>query len=67
MQKLSVVDIIALVVLVIGGLNWGIIGLWPEMNVVDMIFGMSIARIIYVVVGVAALYVAWLWMKLERK
>lgn len=67
MQKLNVVDIIALVLLVVGGLNWGIMGLWTDVNVVEMIFGIAISRIIYIVVGVAALYVAWLWMKLERK
>lgn len=66
MQKLKTVDIVALVVLVVGGLNWGLIGL-AQVNVVDMIFGSMLSRLIYIVVGVAAVYVAWLWMKLERK
>ncbi len=67
MQKLTIIDVVSLVLLVVGGLNWGIMGLWPSVNVVDTIFGMAISRLIYVVVGLAALYVAWLWMKLERK
>lgn len=66
MQKLTTVDIIALVLLVVGGLNWGLIGV-SGVNIVEMIFGMSLSRIIYLLVGAAALYVAWLWMKLERK
>ena len=66
MSKLTTLDIIALVLLVIGGLNWGLVGL-AGVNVVDMIFGMTLSRLIYVVVGLSALYVAWLWMKLERK
>jgi uncharacterized membrane protein YuzA (DUF378 family) len=67
MQKLTTVDIIALVLLVIGGLNWGLVAL--GYNLVDMIFGMGsmLARLIYILVGLSALYVAWLWMKLERK
>lgn len=68
MQKLTTVDVVALVLLVIGGLNWGLVGL-ANVNLIDWIFGsMSmLSRLIYIVVGVAAVYVAWLWMKLERK
>ena len=69
MQKLTTVDVIALVLLVIGGLNWGLLGLTGNVNLVDWIFGsMSmLSRLIYIVVGLSAVYVAWLWMKLERK
>jgi len=68
MQKLNVLDMISLVLLVVGGLNWGLIGL-VDFNLVDMIFGsMSmLSRLVYIVVGLSAVYVAWLWMKLERK
>ncbi len=68
MSKLTTVDIVALVLLVVGGLNWGLVGI-ADTNLVDMIFGVGsmLSRLIYIVVGVAALYVAWLWMKLERK
>lgn len=68
MQKLTNIDITALVLLVIGGLNWGLIGL-ADYNLVDMIFGSipMLSRLIYIVVGASAVYVAWLWMKLERK
>lgn len=68
MQKLTVADMIALVLLVVGGLNWGLVGL-ADYNLVDMIFGPGslLARLVYVLVGLSAVYVAWLWMKLERK
>ena len=58
---------VALVLLVIGGLNWGLVAL--GYNAVDTIFGMGsmLSRLIYIVVGLSAVYVAWLWMKLERK
>jgi uncharacterized membrane protein YuzA (DUF378 family) len=68
MQKLTTVDVVALVLLVVGGLNWGLVGLF-QWNLVDAVLGMwpMLARLVYVLVGLAAVYVAWLWMKLERK
>lgn len=47
----------ALILMIIGAINWGLIGLF-EFNLVDAIFGdMSlISRIIYVLVGIAGLY-----------
>lgn len=59
MNRLSVLDWIAVVVLVIGGLNWGLVGLFG-FDLVAAIFGaMSVlTRIIYVLVGISAVYVA---------
>jgi len=53
----SVISWIALVLVVIGGLNWGLVGVF-NWNLVDAIFGMGsvIARIVYILVGVAALW-----------
>lgn len=50
-------DITALILLVIGGLNWGLIGFF-DYNLVDSLFGSSsvISRIIYALVGLAALW-----------
>lgn len=50
-------DYLALIVTVIGAVNWGLIGLF-RFNLVSWIFGdMSwISRIIYVVVGICGLY-----------
>jgi len=50
----STLEIIALVLLVIGGLNWGLFGLFT-LNVVDML-GSTLAQIIYVLVGISAVY-----------
>lgn len=54
---MKALDAIALILVVIGGLNWGLIGLF-DYNLVDSIFGVGSAasRIIYVIVGVAAIY-----------
>ena len=59
-------DLIALILVIIGGLNWGIIGLF-NYNVVDAIFGVgsTISRIIYIIVGLAALYMIYFTVRAE--
>jgi len=54
---MKVFNAIILTLVIIGGLNWGLIGLF-DYNLVDAIFGtMSIvSRIIYTLVGVAAIW-----------
>ena len=54
---MKVVDTIALVLMIIGAIVWGLIGLF-NFNLVDAIFGtMSvISRIIYTLVGIAGLW-----------
>jgi uncharacterized membrane protein YuzA (DUF378 family) len=47
---------VAFILLVIGGLNWLLIGAF-KMNVVEMAFGMGpVANVIYILVGLSALY-----------
>ncbi len=50
-------DIIALILIIIGGLNWGLVGFF-QFDLVAAIFGaMSIAaRVVYAIVGIAAIY-----------
>ncbi len=46
---------------IVGGINWGLIGFF-DFNLVGLIFGgntSAFARIIYAIVGLAALWVAW--------
>lgn len=59
MTRLRGLDLAALILIVIGGLNWGLVGVL-DFDVVAAIFGeMSIiARIIYVLVGLSAIYAA---------
>jgi hypothetical protein len=53
----SVIDWIALVLVIIGGLNWGLVGLF-DFDLVASIFGAmsTVARIVYALVGIAALW-----------
>lgn len=45
-----------LTLVIIGGLNWGLVGLF-NYNLVDALFGTTswISRLVYIVVGVAAI------------
>ncbi len=54
---MKVVDKIALVLIIIGAINWGLVGFF-KFNLVDTIFGnMSvISRIIYALVGISGLW-----------
>lgn len=52
-----VIDISALLLLIIGGINWGLIGLF-NYNVVEVLLGGHnlAAAFVYILVGIAALY-----------
>ncbi|MBW2982127.1 DUF378 domain-containing protein [Candidatus Woesearchaeota archaeon] len=57
-EKMSTVDWIAAVLLIIGGLNWGLVGINRGWDLVNLIFGSIswLASIVYILVGIAALY-----------
>jgi uncharacterized membrane protein YuzA (DUF378 family) len=65
MKKL---DIAAGVLLVIGGLNWGVVGLTGS-DLVGALFGdlSPLSRAVYLVVGLAALYEAVQWKAIQRR
>lgn len=50
----------ALVLVIVGGLNWLLIGLF-EMDLVSQLFGegSTLARIVFVLVGLSALWMLW--------
>lgn len=49
-------DILAAVMLVVGGINWGLTGLF-DLNLVAALFGTgAVAKIVYAAVGLAAIY-----------
>lgn len=52
------INIIALVLLIIGGLNWGLVGAF-NFDLVATLFGFMspISRIVYALVGISAIYV----------
>ncbi|MFW6136940.1 MAG: DUF378 domain-containing protein [Candidatus Aminicenantaceae bacterium] len=58
MGKLNTLDWICLILVIIGGLNWLLVGVF-SFDLVSAIFGVMsvISRIVYILVGVSALYV----------
>jgi len=50
-------DMLAWILLIVGGLNWGLVGLF-NFNLVDTLFmaGSTATMVIYTLVGVAAVY-----------
>ena len=51
-----IANIIALIIAIVGGINWLLVGIF-SWNLVTWIFGVGVfARIIYVIVGLAAIW-----------
>lgn len=67
-MKLSILDIVALILVIVGGLNWGLVGLL-KIDLVALIFGTipMIQATVYILVGLSAIYLAAISMKLEKK
>ena len=60
----SAFDWITFILVVIGALNWGLVGAF-SFNVVDTIFGRGmIARIVYILVGLSGI---WMIVKMAKK
>ncbi len=61
-------DVAFAVLLVVGGLNWGLVGLF-KLDLVAAIFGpMSfLSSIVYGLVGLAAIYQAASWRAIQRR
>ena len=62
------IDLITTLLLVVGGLNWGLVGLL-HFNLVGTLLGDAtiISRLVYIVVGLCALYQAIQWKAIQRR
>ena len=70
MKKLNVLDWVALALVIVGGLNWALVGLF-NFDLVSYIFWQTLniemlARAVYVLVGVSALYLIYTASKLAK-
>jgi hypothetical protein len=68
MKKLSTVDWIVLILVIVGGLNWGLIGVF-DFDLVASIFGdmSALSRIVYDLVGLSAVYLLFVVKGLAKK
>lgn len=62
------ISIIAMILIIIGGLNWGLIGFFSY-DLVAGIFGemSAISRVIYALVGLSALYLIFAFPTFEDR
>jgi uncharacterized membrane protein YuzA (DUF378 family) len=60
MYKLSVIDWISYILVIVGGLNWGLVG-FLKFDLVAAIFGdmSALSRVVYALVGLAALWMIY--------
>lgn len=67
MDTKKILDIVALILVIIGGLNWGLTAF--NMNLVDMLFGAgsTISMVIYILVALAALYTITILLEKTKK
>ena len=65
---MKTLDVIAEVLLVIGGLNWGLVGLF-EFDLVAELFGTmtALTKFVYILVGIAALYQVFALKAIQRR
>lgn len=67
-KAMKILDLIAAAFLFVGGINWGLIGLF-DFNLVGWLFGSTsaLSRIVYTLVGVSAIYDAVMWKFIQRR
>jgi uncharacterized membrane protein YuzA (DUF378 family) len=67
-RRFNAVDWIATVLLIVGGLNWGLVGL-ADFDLVAAFFGegSTLSRIVYILVGLSALYYLYTATKMGRR
>jgi uncharacterized membrane protein YuzA (DUF378 family) len=66
MKDYGLYEWIAYILVIIGGINWGLVGLF-KINLVEAIFGSGfLARLIYIIVGVGAGYLIYMFVKQKK-
>jgi hypothetical protein len=71
-MTMKTLDVLAIVLLIVGGLNWGLVGL-AHFDLVATIFGMHfgqtsvLSSAVYVLVGLAALYQAVAFKSMQSR
>lgn len=67
-NKLSAIDWIAMTLLIVGGVNWGLVGLF-NFDLVATLFGVMspVSRIVYTLVGISALVAIFTTIKMASR
>jgi uncharacterized membrane protein YuzA (DUF378 family) len=67
-MSMRTIDVVVAALLVIGGLNWGMVGLF-QIDLVAALLGQAspLSRLVYAVVGLCAVYQATQWKAIQRR
>lgn len=69
---MKAIDVVATILIIVGGLNWGLVGA-ARFDLVAAIFGMhfgetsGLSAVVYVLVGLAAVYRLVFWNAIQRR
>jgi len=65
-MKMSTMGWISWSLVVVGAINWGLVGLW-NINLVESLFGYGgLTNIVYMLVGLSGLYMLWGAMSMKK-
>lgn len=65
---MKVIDCLSVILVVVGALNWGLVGLF-QFNLVAALFGDAtlLSRLVYSLVGAAGLFQVWQWKAIQGR
>lgn len=59
---MKALNMVTLILVIIGGLNWGLVGIFNG-DLIAAIFGTVLSRLIFVLVGLSAIWQIWVLYK----
>ena len=67
-KSMKVIDVIAILLILIGGLNWGLVGFF-DIDLVSALLGKGsgLSRLIFALVGLSALYKIFFWQHIHAR
>jgi uncharacterized protein len=67
-KHMKVIDVIAMLLILIGGLNWGLVGFF-DIDLVSAILGKGsgLSRLIFALVGLSTLYKIFFWQHIHAR
>jgi len=68
LYKFNIIDKIAIILVIIGAINWGLIGLF-NLDLVALLFGQTVgilSRIVYILIGAAGVALVMLITKMTQ-
>jgi uncharacterized protein len=63
LKNMKMLNLISRVLVVIGALNWGLVAISANWNLVELLQVSWLIRLVYALVGLAALYTIFTWKK----